>query len=105
VANLDRVDIDDVVLVVNEAVTNGICHGASPIHTRLWAAPDRILVTVTDQGQGPSDPFVGLVPSSNSTSAGLGLWMAHQLCDHITFETGPNGYTLRLILGEPHLDL
>jgi anti-sigma regulatory factor (Ser/Thr protein kinase) len=105
VANLDRVDVDDLVLVVNEAVTNGICHGTSPISARLWAGPDRILVTVTDRGQGPSDPFVGLLPSSKSKSAGLGLWMAHQLCDHVTFETGPHGYTLRLVLGEPHLDL
>lgn len=104
VANLERVDVDDLVLVVNEAVTNGICHGTSPIRARLWAGPDRIVVTVTDHGPGPTDPFVGLVPSSNSKSAGLGLWMAHQLCNHVTFETGPHGYTLRLVLGEPHLD-
>jgi len=105
VANLDRVDVDDLVLVVNEAVTNGICHGTSPVYTRLWAGPNRIVVTVTDQGQGPTDPFVGLVPSSSSESAGLGLWMAHQICNDVTFETGPHGYTLRLVLGEPHLDL
>jgi anti-sigma regulatory factor (Ser/Thr protein kinase) len=105
VAGLDRVDVDDLVVVVNEAVTNAICHGTKPIRARLWAGPDRILVTVSDQGQGPKNPFVGLVPSSSSDSAGLGLWIAHQLCDHVTFETGAHGFTLRLVLGEPHLDL
>ena len=104
VAHLDRVDVDDLVLVVNEAVTNGICHGTTPIHVRLWAGPDRIVVAVSDQGQGPTDPFVGLVPSQNSESAGMGLWLAHQLCSHVTFETGAHGYTLRLVLGDPHLD-
>ena len=105
VAHLERVDVDDLVLVVNEAVTNGICHGTSPIHARLWAGPDRILITVTDQGPGPRDPFVGLIPTSNSNSAGLGLWMTHQLCSHVTFDTGAHGYTLRLVLGDPHVDL
>ena len=101
-AHLERVDVDDLVLVVNEGVTNGICHGTRPIHARLWAGPDRIVVTVSDQGQGPTNPFVGLVPSLNSDSAGLGLWLAHQLCDHVTFETGAHGFTLRLVLGDPH---
>lgn len=104
-AQLERIDVDDLVLVVNEAVTNGICHGTRPIHARLWAGPDRIVVTVSDQGQGPTNPFVGLVPSQDSESAGMGLWLAHQLCNHVTFETTEHGYTLRLVLGEPHLDL
>lgn len=104
-AHLDRVDVDDLVLVVNEAVTNGICHGTRPIQARLWAGPDRVVVTVSDQGEGPTDPFVGLVPSQNSETAGMGLWLAHQLCSHVTFETGAHGYTLRLVLGDPHLDL
>lgn len=104
-ADLERVDVDDLVLVVNEAVTNGICHGTGPIRARLWAGPNRIVVAVSDQGLGPTNPFVGLVPSPNSDSAGLGLWLAHQLCNHVTFETNAHGYTLRLVLGDPHLDL
>ena len=87
-------------LVVNEAVTNGICHGTSPVHARLWAGPDRIVVTVSDQGKGPTNPFVGLVPTSDTDSAGMGLWVTHQLCNHVTFETGAHGYTLRLVLGD-----
>ena len=103
-ADLERVDVDDLVLVVNEAVTNGICHGTGPMRARFWAGRARIVVTVSDQGHGPTDPFVGLVPSPNSDSAGMGLWLAHQLCNHVTFESGADGYTLRLVLGDPHLD-
>jgi anti-sigma regulatory factor (Ser/Thr protein kinase) len=105
VGQLERVDVDDLVLVVNEAVTNGICHGTRPVHARLWAGPDRIVVTVSDRGRGPTNPFVGLVPSSDTDSAGLGLWLTHQLCNHVTFETGAHGYTLRLVLGDPPPDL
>lgn len=104
-AGLEQVDADDLVLVVNEAITNGICHGTRPIRARFWAGGARIVVTVSDQGQGPTDPFVGLVPSPSSESAGLGLWLAHQLCNHVSFETGAHGYTLRLVLGDPHLGL
>jgi hypothetical protein len=34
----------------------------------------------------------------------MGLWLAHQLCNHVTFETNAHGYTLRLVLGDPHVD-
>ena len=85
---LDRVDVDDLVLVVNEAVTNGSAMGRGPVYARLWAGPDRIVVTVSDQGKGPTNPFVGLVPTSDTDSAGMGLWVTHQLCNHVTFETG-----------------
>ena len=58
-------------------------------------------MTVSDQGKGPTNPFVGLVPTSDTDSAGMGLWVTHQLCNHVTFETGAHGYTLRLVLGDP----
>ncbi|MGB8995673.1 MAG: sensor histidine kinase [Pseudonocardiaceae bacterium] len=102
--DLAGVDVDDLVFAVSEVVTNGICHGRPPVHLRLWAVPDRIVATVTDQGPGPTDPFAGLLPTTRETStAGLGLWLAHQMCDHVTLRRTDNGFTIRLVAGAPSL--
>jgi anti-sigma regulatory factor (Ser/Thr protein kinase) len=91
------VDVDDVVMCVNEAITNALVHGRAPVRLRLWAAEDRIVATVTDRGPGPQDPFVGLLPAASRGSAGLGLWMAHQMCSHVTFDRAEDGFSVRMV--------
>lgn len=98
-SGLDATEVDDLAYSVSEAITNGICHGRPPVRLLLWAAADRIVATVTDRGAGPSDPFVGLLPATDTTSAGLGLWLAHQLCSHVTFGRTDDGFTVRLTAG------
>jgi anti-sigma regulatory factor (Ser/Thr protein kinase) len=95
-------DVDDVVMCVNEAVTNARAHGLPPVRLRLWSAADRIVATVTDGGEGPPDPFVGLLPAASRESAGLGLWMAHQMCSHITFDRTADRFTIRLVFDARH---
>ena len=82
-------------LAAHEAVSNAILHGRPPVVLRLWVEPDRLTVTVTDTGPGPTAPFVGLLPPEHSDGAGLGLWISHQLVD-ITHRRHPDGYTIRL---------
>ena len=101
---LDPIDIDPLVLGVSEAVTNALIHGRPPVRFRLWTAPDRIVATVTDRGDGPADPFAGLLPVTDTCSAGLGLWLTHQLCSHVTLDTTDDGFTIRLVVGTPHLE-
>jgi anti-sigma regulatory factor (Ser/Thr protein kinase) len=96
------VDVDDVVMCVNEAVTNALAHGRAPVRLRLWSAADRIVATVSDRGEGPPDPFVGLLPTTSRGSAGLGLWMAHQMCSHITFDRAEDLFTIRLVFDARH---
>jgi anti-sigma regulatory factor (Ser/Thr protein kinase) len=95
-------DVDDLVVAVSETVTNALRHGRPPVRLRLWAGPDRIVTTVSDGGDGPKDPFAGLLPTGDGTQGGLGLWIAHQSCNHVTSMRGPGGYTLRLTAGNPH---
>ncbi|MGH3914257.1 MAG: anti-sigma factor RsbA family regulatory protein [Pseudonocardiaceae bacterium] len=102
---LDRAEIQDLVLVVSEVVTNGICHGRAPVRLRTWTAPDRIVTTVTDQGHGPTSPFIGLLPTPDTSSAGLGLWLAHQLCSHVTLGRTDEGFTVRLVAGVPSVEI
>jgi hypothetical protein len=98
---LDPIDIDPLVLGVSEAVTNALIHGRRPVRFRLWTAPDRIVATVTDRGDGPADPFAGLLPVTDTSSAGLGLWVIHQLCSRVTLDTADDGFTIRLVVGTP----
>jgi len=101
IPQLDATTIEDLVFAVSEAVTNAVTHGRPPIRVRLWTAPDRIVATVTDCGDGPADPFVGLLPVTNTSSGELGLWLTHQLCSHVTLDTTDEGFTIRLVVGTP----
>lgn len=96
-------EVEDLVIAVSEAVTNGLCHGRRPVRLRIWAGSDRLVATVSDSGAGPSDPFAGLVPTTETTSGGLGLWITHQLCSHVTFHRDDDGFTVRLVVGTPHV--
>lgn len=99
---LARGRFDDFLVAVSEVVTNAIEHGAPPVRLRCWTAPDRLVAVVTDGGRGPSDPFAGLLPAAKAPNGGLGLWLAHQLCDHVTFGRAPGGeFVIRLTAGTP----
>jgi len=94
---LSATDVEGLVVGVCEAVTNAIHHGRPPVQLRLWADLDRIVVTVTDHGAGPTDPFVGLLPAVTAPAGGLGLWLTHQLCSLVILDRSPEGFTIRLI--------
>ena len=91
-------DIENLVVGVSETVANAVLYGRPPVQVKMWAVPDRLLVTVTDQGPGPQDPFVGLLPgrSSEEGLGGLGLWITHQLCDQVTLVREADRFTVRL---------
>ncbi|RKR86338.1 anti-sigma regulatory factor (Ser/Thr protein kinase) [Micromonospora pisi] len=97
---LSRGEIDDLVVAVSEMVTNAWRHGRPPVRVRFWAGVDRIVVTVSDKGSGPTDPYAGLLPTAEAASGGRGLWLVHQLCDHVAFDSR-DGFTVRLTVGNP----
>jgi hypothetical protein len=59
------------------------------------------VATVTDHGDGPADPFVGLLPGTDTSSARLGLWLTHQLCSHVILDSTADGFTIRVVVGTP----
>lgn len=97
-AGLAEDDLSGLLLATTETVTNAVLHGRPPVLLRLWAAPGRIVVTVTDHGPGPADPLVGLVPGVSP--GGWGLWLAHQICSYVSLQREPDGFTVRLLGGE-----
>lgn len=92
--------IDDLVVAVSEAVTNALRHGRPPVRLRVWTAPTRLVVTVTDAGPGPKDPFAGLLPAAERATGGRGLWITHQACSHVSFARDREGWTIRLVAGQ-----
>lgn len=101
--HLDEAEVDDFVYAVSEVVTNALCHGNSPVRLQLWSSGGRMVATVTDGGHGFTDPLAGFLPMNKSFSGGLGLWLAHQMCDHVTFGRDDEGFKVRLVVGLPAL--
>ena len=89
----------DVVYAASEIVTNGLSHGVSPVRFRLWADDSRVVVAVTDNGSGPVDPMAGLIPTTATRSAGLGLWILHRTCDYVSMGRDEHGFTVRVSVG------
>lgn len=98
---LDEERVEGMVLAVSEAVTNALCHGVPPVRMRLWTTPARMLAAVADRGPGPADPLAGLLPTTDSSSGGLGLWMSHRVCDAVSLDREEDGFTIRLVVGTP----
>jgi anti-sigma regulatory factor (Ser/Thr protein kinase) len=90
--------VDDFVLAVGEVVGNAVRHGQPPVRVRVWTAPGRAVCAVTDQGHGVTDPFAGYRPvhGEGPLHAGMGLWLARQLCHRVHLSRGPEGFTVRL---------
>ncbi|KKK06864.1 sensor histidine kinase [Micromonospora sp. HK10] len=95
--------VEDLMVAVSEMVTNALRHGTAPVRLRLWSARDRIVVTVHDRGEGPKDPYAGLLPAGDGSAGGLGLWISHQACDHVSLHREADGFTVRLTAGNPHV--
>jgi anti-sigma regulatory factor (Ser/Thr protein kinase) len=90
--------LDGLSLAVTEVVTNALVHGRPPVTLLAWAPPGRVVVAVHDEGPGPADPYAGLVPTGTGTgTGGFGLHLAHELCDEVTLERGPDGFTVHLV--------
>lgn len=95
-------EVEDLILAVSEAVANAYRHGRPQVRMRLWRADDRIVVSVGDGGAGPKDAFAGLIPMGDGTNGGLGLWIVHQTCSHVSMYRDDDGFTIRLTAGNPY---
>ena len=87
----------DLLIGVSEAVNNAVRHGRPPTTVRIWAAADRLVITVHDTGPGPADHLAGLAPASGGAlQGGLGLWFMHQLDADVELRYAADGFTVRL---------
>lgn len=90
---------EDLVLAINELVTNSVQHGAGGGHLLIWQEGDALLCEVRDRGR-IEDPLVGRVRPMRDQSGGRGLWLVNQLCDLVQIRVTPVGTVVRV-----HIDL
>ncbi len=90
--------VEDYLLAVDEMTSNAVRHGDPPIGVRLWAAPGRLVCTISDAGTGWDNPFAGYGPAHGEdlSHGGMGLWLARQLCDHVAICRDEHGVSVRL---------
>jgi anti-sigma regulatory factor (Ser/Thr protein kinase) len=70
----------DLVVAINELVTNSVIHAAGAGGLAVWREGDTLLCEVTDRGTFDR-PLAGRVRPSVSQPGGRGLWLVNQICD------------------------
>lgn len=94
---------DNLALAVSEVVANAQRYGRPTVELRLWAAPNRVLASVQDRGPGIQDVTLGLAPVEPERTGGRGLWIANQLCDHLSICKRDDRFQVKLVVGTPHV--
>jgi anti-sigma regulatory factor (Ser/Thr protein kinase) len=103
-SGLDAKDTEHLLLAVTELCSNAARHGRPPVVVRLWARPQRVVLSVTDTGGGVRDPWFGLLaPDGDDADAGYGLWLVHQVCTDVAVRRDAAGFTVRAGIGAPRV--
>jgi anti-sigma regulatory factor (Ser/Thr protein kinase) len=97
----DPAATSDVILGVNEIVTNGLIHGAPPVAVRAWSHRDThhhdtLIVQVNDRGGKPLPSLGGYQPPDEKQDRTRGLWLARQLADVVQTNTADGTTAVRL---------
>jgi anti-sigma regulatory factor (Ser/Thr protein kinase) len=99
--------LGDLVLVAHELAANAVRHGGAtegvPGRLRLWRAVEGVVCQVTDRGPGLSNPSVGADAVAVTATHGRGLWIARQVGQDVTIDTGPDGTVVTVTI-DPNKD-
>jgi anti-sigma regulatory factor (Ser/Thr protein kinase) len=85
----------ELVMAVNEVVTNSLEHGGGRGRVRIWPGSGSVICEVQDAGL-ITDPLVGRRLPDETQPKGRGLWLANQLCDLVQLRSSECGTTVRL---------
>ena len=86
---------NDLVLAVNEILTNSVRHGGGGGVLRIWQDNGSVVCEIEDNGQ-IVDPLVDRRRPDPNQPGGRGLWMANQLCDLVQIRAREGGSVVRL---------
>lgn len=89
---------DDVMVVVDELVTNSFEAGGRPVIT-TWTAESQFVIEVADEAGGGVTPLAGYIPPGTIHDSGRGLWLAWALSDDAALRSGPEGTAIRMYFG------
>jgi anti-sigma regulatory factor (Ser/Thr protein kinase) len=95
---LARERLPELVLTVNELVTNSLRHARTGGTVRAWKDGVSIVFEVQDSGH-IAEPLIGRHRPQASADGGFGLWIVNQLCDLVEIRSLTNGSIVRLHVG------
>ncbi len=78
----------DLVLAINELVTNSVQYGGGRGTLKIWREGGELLCEVSDRGR-IVDPLAGRVPPPLEQRGGRGLWLVNHLCDLVQIRSSP----------------
>jgi anti-sigma regulatory factor (Ser/Thr protein kinase) len=99
-AGLAEISREDLVLAVNELVTNSVQYGGGGGTLRIWREPGALVCEVRDRGF-IRDPLAGRLPPPVDQYGGRGLWLVNQLSDLAQIRSAPDGTTVRVRMLTP----
>lgn len=94
-AGFDTSRTADLILAVNELVTNSLRHGGGRGVLRMWQVEGAMVCEVRDEGR-IDDPLVGRRHPSPDGEGGFGLWLVNHLCDLVQVRSFPSGSVVRV---------
>jgi anti-sigma regulatory factor (Ser/Thr protein kinase) len=92
---LARARVSDLVMAVNELMTNSVRHGGGSGVLRIWNDGAAIVCEVRDAGH-IGDALVGRRRPDGTRESGYGMWLVNQLCDLVQVRSYPGGAVVRL---------
>ncbi|WP_457188925.1 anti-sigma factor RsbA family regulatory protein [Nocardioides sp. P5_E3] len=91
----------DVELAVSEVLTNALLHGSPPTRVHLYEEADMWVCHVQDGGGLPVDLLAGVLPPTEPSDHGYGLWLARQLVAAVDVGSDLTGTHVRLHVRMP----
>lgn len=87
--------VSDLAAAASELAANSVLYGGGRGLATIWGEDGAVFVEVADAGT-ITDPNVGQRRPDPAAEHGRGLYIAGQLCDAVTIESGPSGTRIRL---------
>ncbi|MFC5828679.1 ATP-binding protein [Nonomuraea insulae] len=78
--------LEDLVIAVNEAVTNVLDHGGAVGMVIVRNSAEEIVVDIVDSAGRLSDEHLAAAKIDPTGSRGFGLWVIQHLCDRVDLE-------------------
>ncbi|MEV0391384.1 ATP-binding protein [Nonomuraea sp. NPDC050643] len=100
-SGLRRERLDDLVLAVNEAVTNVLDHGGGTGTVTARSDREGVTVEIVDAAGRLTRDHLAAARVDPTSSHGFGLWVIRHLCDRIDVEQRSEGSLLRLHVRRP----
>jgi len=91
---------DDLVLAVNEVLSNSLHHANENGLLRIWSEPDGLVCEVRDGGH-IQEPLVGREEPGVGQIGGHGVWLVNLVCDLVQVRSSEDGSTVRMKMSSP----